>query len=123
IVGDFTNLVLLAVDTSGDLPFVERVRQVQARFHADLAHSSYSGVEVLRDLARARPVAGTAAPVVFTTAINLGELFGEKFRDNFGDPGWTMSTTPQVWLDCQVTQRGSGLFLNWDAVEELFLPG
>src|SRR5439155_1744374 len=58
-----------------------------------------------------------------TTAINLGELFCDELRDSLGEPGYTMSTTPQVALDCQVTVRGGGLFVNWDVVDELFCDG
>jgi yersiniabactin nonribosomal peptide synthetase len=123
IVGDFTNLVLLAVDVGDERPFVERVRQLQQQFHADLAHASYTGADVMRDLVRGEHRGGSVSPVVFTSAINIGELFGQEFHRCFGETGYTMSTTPQVWLDCQVTVRGDGLFVNWDAVEELFDAG
>ena len=123
LVGDFTSLLLLEVDAAGDRGFAERVRAVRHRFAADVAHSAYSGVEVLRDLARARGEQATSVPVVFTSAISLGELFGEDVRACFGEPGWTTSQTPQVWLDCQVTEREGGLFVNWDVVEELFPEG
>ena len=89
LVGDFTNLLLLAVDVGTDVPFVERAREIQARFQADLAHSGYSGLEVLRDLARLDPTRPASAPVVFTSAIGLGELFGPDVRGCFGGPGWT----------------------------------
>jgi yersiniabactin nonribosomal peptide synthetase len=122
VVGDFTNLVLIEADVSGERPFVERAGQLQARMHADVAQAAYSGVDVLRDLRRlhGEPV---LAPVVFTSALSLGELFDEEVHRCFGAPGWTVSQTPQVWVDCQVTQRGGGLFVNWDAVEDLFPPG
>ncbi|WP_164845401.1 AMP-binding protein, partial [Pseudovibrio denitrificans] len=32
----------------------------------------------------------------------------------------TISQTPQVWLDHQVMEKDGCLYLNWDAVEELF---
>ncbi|MFC4015945.1 condensation domain-containing protein, partial [Nonomuraea purpurea] len=120
LVGDFTNLLLLEVNAEGELGFAERARLLQERFTSDMRHSAYSGVEVLRDLARSGAGRGVTAPVVFTSALSLGELFGADVRGCFGEPGWTMSQTPQVWLDCQVTEREGGLFVNWDAVEELF---
>ena len=121
LVGDFTNLLLLEVDARQDMSFVDRVRAVGARFAEDMRHSAYSGVDVLRDLARSR--GAVQAPVVFTSALSLGELFDEDVRSCFGAPGWTMSQTPQVWLDCQVTEREGGLFVNWDVVEGLFPAG
>jgi amino acid adenylation domain-containing protein len=63
------------------------------------------------------------APVVFTSAIGLGELFGQDVRRCLGDPVWTTSETPQVWIDQQVTEQDGGLLLNWDVIEELFPPG
>ncbi|GAA1954201.1 amino acid adenylation domain-containing protein [Amycolatopsis minnesotensis] len=121
LVGDFTGLLVLAVDTTGDDGFAAAATRLQERMRADAAHAAYSGLDVLRDLAAQRGAAG--APVVFTSALSLGELFDEGVRARFGEPGWTMSQTPQVWLDFQVTEREGGVFLNWDVVAELFPPG
>jgi yersiniabactin nonribosomal peptide synthetase len=123
LVGDFTNLLLLAPDLSEDLPFAEQARRVQRRLQQDIANAEYSGVTVLRDLARERPGDWMMAPVVFTSAIGLGELFGPDVRRCLGDPVWTTSETPQVWIDQQVTEHDGGLLLNWDVIEELFPPG
>ena len=123
LVGDFTNLLLFEADVTGDLSFAARVRAHQDRLHADAAHTGYSGMAVLRDLARASGSRLSGAPVVFTSALSLGELFDARVRECFGAPGWTMSQTPQVWLDYQITEREQGLYLNWDVVEELFPDG
>jgi dihydroaeruginoic acid synthetase len=123
LVGDFTNLLLLALDLSEDLPFAEQARRVQRRLQSDMANAEYPGVAVLRDLARERPGDWMMAPVVFTSAIGLGELFGRDVRQFLGDPVWTTSETPQVWIDQQVTEQDGGLLLNWDVIEELFPPG
>ncbi|MGW6498932.1 amino acid adenylation domain-containing protein [Nonomuraea angiospora] len=120
LVADFTNLILLAADLSEAQPFAERARTLQARFRADARHTGYSGVEVLRDLARGGE--HTGAPVVF--ACNLGtELIVPEVREAFGAPGWMITQTPQVWLDHQINEYDHGLHLAWDAVEELFAPG
>ncbi len=123
LVGDFSNLVLLAVDLSHELPFADQARRVQRRLQADIANAGYPGVAVLRDLARERPGDWMMAPVVFTSAIGLGELFGPDVRRCLGEPVWTTSETPQVWIDQQVTEQEGGLLLNWDVIEELFPPG
>jgi pyochelin synthetase len=122
LVADFTNLVLVTADTSDGLPFREHARRLQAQFQSDAAHAEYSAVEVLRDLARARPGDRASAPVVF--ASNLGSEFVDKrFRDSLGEFGWMISQTPQVWLDHQVYEDAEGLLLAWDAAEELFPDG
>ncbi len=123
LVGDFTNLVVVAVDVTADLPFARQAHRVQRQLQGDLAHAQYSGVEVLRDLARERPGDWMMAPVVFTSAIGMGELFGGAVRHCLGTPGFSTSETPQVWIDHQVIEHDGGLLLNWDVIEELFPDG
>ncbi|GAA3602982.1 non-ribosomal peptide synthetase [Kineosporia mesophila] len=113
LVGDFSSSVLLGVDVSGSRPFAQRAARVRADLHAAVAHGSYGGVEVLRDLAR-RNGAPVLAPVVYTSAVGLGEIYGPEVRECFGRPVWTVSQGPQVWLDAQVTEHEGGLLLNWD---------
>jgi yersiniabactin nonribosomal peptide synthetase len=123
LIGDFTNVLLLEVDCATNGSFASFAHALQTQLRADASNSDYTGVEVLRDLARRESGEPTGAPVVFTSAISLGELFDDRVRATFGKPVWTTSQTPQVWLDCQVTEREQGLYVNWDVVEELFAPG
>lgn len=122
LVGDFTSSVLLAVDLTEPLAFADRVRATQERLHADAAHAEHSGVEVLRDLTRS---AGrqVLAPVVFTSALNLGELFPGGVRELFGEAVWIVSQGPQVLLDAQITEVADGLLVNWDVREREFAEG
>lgn len=113
VVGDFTGSIMLEADLTEDLPFTGRARALQANLHTAGAHSDYSGLEVLRDLSRLRGEQ-VLAPIVYTSALNLGELFGGRVRERFGEPGWIISQGPQVLLDAQVTEVSEGLLLNWD---------
>ena len=122
LVGDFTSSVLLDVDLTEPVDFVERVRRVQSRMHTDTARSAYSGVEVLRDLTR-RSGQQVLAPVVFTSALNLGELFDPLVQQCFGEPVWIISQGPQVLLDVQVSEMSGGLLVNWDVREQEFAEG
>ncbi|MFA1543129.1 amino acid adenylation domain-containing protein [Actinomadura monticuli] len=122
VVGDFTGSIMLEADLTADLPFVERARALQANLHTAGAHSDYSGLEVLRDLSRLRGEQ-VLAPIVYTSALNLGELFGERVREHFGEPGWIISQGPQVLLDAQVTEVSGGLLLNWDVRVPAFPDG
>ena len=122
LLGDFTSSVLLDVDLTERRSFVEDARRLQERMHTDAAHAAYSGVEVLRDLSRHHGEQ-VMAPVVFTSALNLGELFDESVRRCFGDPVWIISQGPQVVLDAQVTEVGGGLLINWDVREHAFPTG
>jgi len=123
LVADFTNILILEVRTGEDVGFAARAAELQTQFRRDIAHGAYSGVDVLRDLARARGSDSLMAPVVFTSALGMGDLFTPDFQATLGTPGWMISQAPQVWLDHQVLEEGGGLRLNWDAVEALFPAG
>lgn len=123
LVGDFSSSVLIDADMSGDMPFVDRSAQLQARLREALGHTEYTGVEVLRDLTRAAGGQTVLAPVVFTSALALGELFAADVQRHFGRPTWIISQGPQVWLDAQVTELDGGILINWDARDSVFPAG
>jgi yersiniabactin nonribosomal peptide synthetase len=122
LIGDFSSSVLLDADLREDLPLIEQARRLQKSLQAAVAHGAYRGVEVLRDLARHHggPV---LAPVVYTSAIGLGEIYEPTVQACFGRPAWIISQGPQVTLDAQVTELDGGLLLNWDVREGVFPPG
>jgi mycobactin phenyloxazoline synthetase len=122
LVGDFTSSLLLDVDLSAARCAATRAQQVQNAMRTAAAHSAYSGLSVLRDLSRHR---GTQvlAPVVFTSALGLGELFSPAVTDQFGRPDWIISQGPQVLLDAQVTEFDGGVLVNWDVRDDCFPAG
>lgn len=126
LVGDFTSVLLLTLDCSGTLSFVERARQVQASLWQCLGHTRFGGVEVLRELGRksaADAAAGSLMPVVFTSllGIDLDELV--RGADTLGEPDFLYTCTPQVWLDHQVMVRKGSLEYNWIITRQLFPEG
>jgi mycobactin phenyloxazoline synthetase len=122
LVGDFTSSVLLDVDLRESAAFAERARRLQAQLHERAEHAAFSGVHVLRELTRARGEQ-VVAPVVFTSALGLGELFHPDVLEQFGEPVWIISQGPQVLLDAQVTELHGGVLVNWDVRENLLKPG
>ena len=122
LVGDFTSSLLLDVDlTDARTPF-QRATAVQQTMREAAGHAGYPGLSVLRDLGRYRGHQ-VLAPVVFTSALGLGELFGADVTDTFGTPVWIISQGPQVLLDAQVTEVDGGVLVNWDVREDAFRPG
>lgn len=113
VVGDFTSSLVVDVDLRTPATLAERAAQLRAAMHEAAAHGSFDGLEVLRELGRRRgePV---VSPVVFTSALGLGELFSQAVTDVLGEPSWIVSQGPQVLLDAQVTEVSGGLLLNWD---------
>jgi len=122
LVGDFTSSLLLDIDLTHTTSPVARAHAVQEAMRAAAAHADYSGLSVLRDLARHR-CAQVLASVVFTSALGLGELFRSDVIKAFGTPGWIISQGPQVSLDAQVTEFDGGVLVNWDVREDVFPAG
>ncbi|MEV0763853.1 amino acid adenylation domain-containing protein [Nocardia sp. NPDC050435] len=122
VIGDFTSSIMLEVDVSANVSVTERAKALQRTMHESGSHTAYSGLEVLRDLGRHRgePV---LAPIVYTSALNLGELFATTVTETFGAPVWIISQGPQVLLDAQVTEVRDGLLLNWDVRAAAFPAG
>ncbi|AEF55567.1 condensation domain-containing protein [Marinomonas posidonica] len=122
VVGDFSSSIMLEVNLSEVETFLDRAKTIQSQLHEDASYADYNGVQVLRDIGRLKGHQVTA-PIVFTSALNLGELFEPVVRDVFGDPIWIISQGPQVLLDTQITELDGGLLLNWDCREDMFIDG
>lgn len=120
VLGDFTRLSLLAVDVREGESFVQRARRIGEQMFDDLDHGAFSGVDVLRELARIRGRGADLMPVVFTSGIgSLQRLLGSAAQ-SLSAPQYMVSQTPQVWLDCQVTDQFGGLEIGWDVREGVF---
>ena len=114
VLGDFTALSLLEVRGGAGVTFVQRARRIGAQLFDDLDHGSFTGVEVLRELARLRGRGADLMPVVFTSGIGSVErLLGDSAR-LLQPPSYMVSQTPQVWVDCQVSDQYGGLQVGWD---------
>ena len=122
LVGCFTSSLMLDIDLTQTRTPAERTRAVQETLHDTARHSSYSGLAVLRDLGRHRGNQ-TLAPIVYTSALGLGDLFAGEVTDMFGAPVWTISQGPQVLIDAQATPLATGLMINWDVRVDAFRPG
>ncbi|MEM6104673.1 amino acid adenylation domain-containing protein [Mycobacterium sp. 050272] len=122
LVGDFTTSLMLDVDLTDAPTAAARARALQESLHASAAHSSYSGLSILRDLTRHRGMP-TLAPFVFTSGLGLGDLFDGEVTEQFGTCVWHISQGPQVLLDSQATPFDGGLLVNWDVRADAFRPG
>jgi pyochelin synthetase len=118
VVGDFTSVNLLELHDQPERSFVERARAVGAQLFEDLDHSSFSGIAVMRELARSRGSEAARFPVVFTSTLGMPAATGHDVDLRFG-----ISQTPQVWIDCQAHVDGNGLTVNWDVRAGVFAPG
>lgn len=119
IVGDFTTVNLLAVHWRPETSFYEHARALQRQLLEDLDHRLFSGVEVLREVARRHGKEAAFMPVVFTSAIGLVEPSDSNpLKGKIQGHG--ISQTPQVFIDCQAMDSADGLRVNWDIREGVF---
>src|SRR5579863_6332886 len=125
IVGDFTSLMALEIDARDHRSFAEQGARVQAQFLQDYDHRQVNALEVLRELAKRRGGQQASLPVVFTSTLMLDGKRSDdaSVLEKFGPMDYGISQTPQVWLDYQIFEVNGDLVINWDAIEEVFLPG
>ena len=129
LVGDFTSLTLLEVDASAP-DFAHFAQRLQQQLWSDLDHKHYSGVDMLRELARSRGDGKLAVmPVVFTSSLahasasEHGSELEERLQTFVAGDEFGSSQTSQVWIDHVVMELDGDLVLTWEAVDYLFEPG
>ncbi|WP_414526544.1 amino acid adenylation domain-containing protein [Nodularia chucula] len=124
IVGDFTASLLLEIASAGCNNFLELAHRIQTQLWDDLDHRYFSGVEVLRLLARQQQrVTEALMPVVFTSTLTQDHQQTEDKRHWQGNLIYSLSQTSQVYFDHQVGEVAGALVFNWDTIDELFPPG
>ncbi len=124
IIGDFSSIILMAVDEGGQNDFVTRAKCLQKRLLEHLDHTAFSGIRVLRELAKQRAGLGAALmPVVFTSVL------GDEIRESnkkplawLGDVVHNVTQTPQMWFDHIAFEEAGGLLCRWNVIEGLFHP-
>lgn len=122
VIGDFINLVMLEIDRSDPhCEFVDFARNVHEQLAKDLEHTLFSGVKVMREWGRRHGrVSGAVMPVVFSSGLVLGDGREVGNLEQFGKKVFSISQTPQVWLDQHVVEVEGELVLVWDSPSELF---
>ncbi len=128
LVGDFTSTILLEVDATAPR-FADRAVTLARQLSADLDHAAVSGIHVQRLMNSAQGGGLRTIPVVFTSALGFRRAGAAAVTtsstgwDRLGTTVYNVSSTPQVWVDQQITEEDGSLFCNWDAVEGLFPDG
>ncbi len=121
VVGDFTATLLVACEEPREEGFAARSLRLQSHFFEALEHRRYSGVRLLRELAQQRRQPQLLMPVVFTSALSLGEAATDLEVDRFwGEETYAITQTPQVLIDHQVYTEEGRLVVNWDVVDDAF---
>ncbi len=119
IVGDFTSVSMLAVEWRAENSFKEQAKALNTQLFSDLDHRLFSGVEVLREIARRKGREAALMPIVFTSAVGLRDT-NESYKLQGDIVGQSISQTPQVFIDCQASDTDYGIQVNWDVREGVF---
>lgn len=123
IIGDFTSMVLITVDTNAVQSFTDKALNVQAQLWEAMEHSQVSGIEVQREVARAwGEHRGALFPVVFTSFQNR-KSSGLDALDKLGTLVHATTQTPQLVLDHQLCERAGDAVLVWDVVAGVYPAG
>ena len=119
MVADFTNLLLVEHEMIDGKSFIDSLSRIEKTFLENVSHSSYSGVQVQRDISKNQGTSVNVAPVVFACNIDY-PLETEISRDTLGEITYMISQTPGIWLDFQSYINKEELIICWDSVDELF---
>ncbi|AZS50298.1 amino acid adenylation domain-containing protein [Entomomonas moraniae] len=122
-VGDFIAVNVLGVRNNPQQSFCERSQALQEQLWQDLEHNEFTGIDVLRAMNQQRQE-NILVPVVYTSTLGVkaDKLTTNEFMQN-AKLHYGITQTPQVWLDCQTTERYGTLQLDWDVRQGIFPEG
>ena len=110
LIGDFTSLIPLEVNIPATKEFATYVKEIQSQLLNDLEHDEIGGIQILREM---RSIGRESSmPVVFTSTLGLSDFDCTWI----GEREFTISQTPQVWIDNQIAQKDGELIINWDCI-------
>ncbi|MCH2042447.1 MAG: amino acid adenylation domain-containing protein, partial [Saccharospirillaceae bacterium] len=123
LVGDFIDVNVLGINPNPEDSFARRAVLLQEQLWRDLEHADFSGIEVLREMSRQQRN-NVIVPIVYTSTVGLSGdgLDANDFMHN-ARLRYGITQTPQVWLDCQATERDGSLIVDWDVRQGIFQPG
>ncbi|MCY1708680.1 non-ribosomal peptide synthetase [Pannonibacter sp. SL95] len=124
LIGDFTSVTLLEINTGGTESFRDLARAVQEQLWLDLDHRTFSGVDVMRAKTSAQDGKRYQAPMVFTSVFGSEDLLPESERQSLPvELVEREGQTPQAWIDHMVVEENGALQSVWNVVRGLFYPG
>ena len=124
LVGDFTSVLLVDMDYGAEQGFLAQCEQNHGALFRALAHSRFSGIEVMRDMGHRSGT--TQMPIVFTSLLgmDIDRLVDRGGGDVLlGEPCHLYTCTPQLWLDHQTMVRNGTLEYNWIITDQVFPEG
>lgn len=122
-IGPFSIPMLTEIHLDHRLPFIRRVQRLQAQLHQDIDHRYFSGIDVMRELAKTRGLADALMPYTFNCTLGALEGVNGDALTLLGREVYTLSQTPQVLLDAFLFEQQGQLVIRLDGVESAFPAG
>lgn len=122
VIGNFTDCLLVPVEIDVRADFAERAAAIQTRLREGLDHRQFSGLDVMREIGR-RAGTGQAAPMPFTFNSTIGAVPDGSAVAAWGREVYSVSQTPQVWLNAFALESDGALLIQMDSVDALFPEG
>lgn len=120
IIGDFTSVMPIEVNTTSSPDFWYRVKHVQESLFDALEHRTYSGIDFIREIVKEHDLSGKAVmPIVFTSMLFGDSQENTDLWNQLGELKFAVSQTPQVYLDFQILENNNSLNLSWDYIPEI----
>ncbi|KDM89832.1 non-ribosomal peptide synthetase [Photobacterium galatheae] len=121
-VGNFLQPQLLSVSGDPESTVEQRLLQLQTTLYQGRLHSSFNGVQVLRELtSRKQENRAVSMPVVFSNTLTPElEDWVSDWYGALGKPVYASNQTPQIWLENQVDLQPEGLGIHFNYVDDLF---
>jgi amino acid adenylation domain-containing protein len=115
IIGDYTRILLLPIDWRNiyTFNFWPCTMAVRNTIISSYLHASFDGLEVLKELGKqSSSRSAVIMPIVFTSMLFSDGIFNNLTK--MGEIKYSVSRTPQVYLDCQVMEVNGELVITWD---------
>jgi pyochelin synthetase len=123
-IGNFSETMLVEIELDRGATFRERALSLQAGMRRDIDNRHFSGIEVLRELARRVGPAQARMPYSFNSAIGYVRAGVDGSAvELFGPETYTSSQTPQLWLNGFAFEQHAGVIIQFDEVAGLFPDG
>ncbi|MCA1438361.1 MULTISPECIES: non-ribosomal peptide synthetase [unclassified Bradyrhizobium] len=122
VIGNFTDCMLLPIEIDVRADFAERAVAIQTRLREGLDHRQFSGLDVMREIGQ-RACTGQAVPMPFTFNSTLGAVPDGSAIAAWGREVYSVSQTPQVWLNAFALESDGALVIQMDSVDALFPAG
>ncbi|MET1256267.1 non-ribosomal peptide synthetase [Aliikangiella maris] len=121
-VGNFLSPLLITTNAQAETLLIDRLIQLQSELLLNRWHSSFNGIEVIRELNKNSDSNRTIAfPIVFSNTLDANL---KKIIDDYEWPEEFASTvshkTPQVWIENQLLSINNQTCIHWNFINGLF---